>query len=40
LHGISWSLAALSMVVDLTAEFLVPLHRGIDGLIVTGTEGR
>jgi putative membrane protein len=34
LHGISWSVATLSMVVDLTAEFLAEIAFAIAGLLV------
>jgi putative membrane protein len=34
LHGISWSFATLSMVVDLTAEFLAEIVFAIAGLLV------
>ena len=34
LHGISWSVATLSMVMDLTAEFVAEIMFGIAGLLV------
>ena len=34
LHGISWSVATLSMVVDLTAEFLAEIAFAIAGLLI------
>jgi glycosyltransferase 2 family protein len=34
LHGISWSVAAFSMVVDLTAEFLAEIAFAVAGLLV------
>jgi glycosyltransferase 2 family protein len=34
LHGISWSVATLSMVVDLTAEFLAEIAFTVAGLLI------
>jgi putative membrane protein len=34
MHGVSWSVATLSMVVDLTAEFVAEIIFGIAGLLV------
>jgi len=37
LHGISWSVATLSMVVDLTAEFLAEIAFAVAGLLILFT---
>ena len=34
LHGVTWSVAALSMIVDLTAEFVAELAFAVAGLLV------